>query len=268
MDKNFLTECLQQGMSTREIEKLCGKSCKTVSYWIHKHNLAEMQKYKKNENYIFEKIDTKEKAYALGFILGDGGICPLNTVEVAVALADRRVVEYIADIVMGNVHIDNQYCKEKRRFPRARMQKRIKDITKFVGARLKKERHFPIVRNDLERYLLLGFFDAEGCVTWGHREYSNGTKTRVWHSVKLTSAYKTLSGVQQYLLKKLNIATALRPKSNSDCFVLEFSLRSDVLKFCEHIYPDEKFIVLNRKYLKYKALRLELEENGEGRKCG
>ena len=39
---------------------------------------------------------------------------------------------------------------------------------------------------------------------------------------------------------------------------------NDVIKFCEHIYPNEDFIILNRKYLKYKALRLELEENGEG----
>jgi hypothetical protein len=36
------------------------------------------------------------------------------------------------------------------------------------------------------------------------------------------------------------------------------------MTFCEHIYPNEDFIILKRKYLKYKALRLELEENDEG----
>lgn len=75
---------------------------------------------------------------------------------------------------------------------------------------------------------------------------------------------KILIGVQQYLIKKLNISTIVRPKKNEDCYILEFSNRNDVLKFCEHIYSDENFIILKRKYLKYKALRLELEENGEG----
>ena len=36
------------------------------------------------------------------------------------------------------------------------------------------------------------------------------------------------------------------------------------MKFLGYIYQDD-FIVLKRKYLKYKALRLELEENGESR---
>ena len=48
-----------------------------------------------------------------------------------------------------------------------------------------------------------------------------------------------------------------------DCFVIEFANRIDVLKFLNYIYQDD-FVVLKRKYLKYKALRLELEENGEG----
>ena len=66
------------------------------------------------------------------------------------------------------------------------------------------------------------------------------------------------------LIKELNIATIVRPKTGENCFVLEFSNKNDVLKFLDYIYPNNDFIVLNRKYLKAKALRLELEENGEG----
>ena len=89
-------------------------------------------------------------------------------------------------------------------------------------------------------------------------------KNRLWQKVSFTSQLKILEGVQKYLINKLNISTVIRPKTNEKCFVLEFSNLSDVIKFCEHIYPNEDFIILNRKYLKYKALRLELEENGEG----
>lgn len=258
MDKNFLEECLNKGMSTRDIEKICDKSHNTISYWIQKYDLQKKSKFYKTDNYKFEKIDTKEKAYALGFILADGSINNNNT-EISVSLYDKKVVEFISKVIDGNVRYDHTLIKPQRRFPRARLIKRIVDITKFTGGYLKKDRHYPRVRSDLEQYLLQGVFDADGCLTWGRRK----DKNRLWYKVSFTSQLKILEGVQKYLLKHLDISTVIRPKSNEKCYVLEFSNLKDVLKFCEHIYPDNKFIILNRKYLTYKALRLELEENGE-----
>ena len=39
MDKLFLEECLNNGMSTRDIEKICDKKHNTINYWIHKYEL-------------------------------------------------------------------------------------------------------------------------------------------------------------------------------------------------------------------------------------
>lgn len=259
MDKEFLRKCLEQGMSTRDIEKVCDKKRSTISYWINKYGLIDSSHYQKHDSYKFEKIDTKEKAYVLGFILADAAITERNT-EISVAMADKNVVEFIAQQINGNVHYDNSFDKKARRFPRARLAKKIVDITKFTGGYAKSERHYPRVRDDLERYLIKGLFDSDGCLTWGRRKDRN----RLWQKVSFTSQLKILEGVQKYLINKLNISTVIRPKTNEKCFVLEFSNLHDVIKFCEHIYPNEDFIILNRKYLKYKALRLELEENGEG----
>lgn len=258
MDKEFLRKCLEDGMSTRDIEKICDKKRSTISYWIDKYNLIDSSHYKKYNNYKFEKIDTKEKAYILGFILADAAITETNT-EISVAMADKDVVEFISTIIDGNIHYDNTFDKKTRRFPRARLIRKIVDITKFTGGYAKDKRHYPRVRDDLERYLIQGLFDADGCLTWGMRK----DKDRLWQKISFTSQLKILEGVQKYLINKLNISTVIRPKTNEKCFVLEFSNLKDVTKFCEHIYPDEDFIILKRKYLKYKALRLELEENGE-----
>lgn len=259
MDKMFLKDCLEKGMSTRDIEKLCDKSRGTISYWINKYGLSNDSKYNKKPNYKFDKIDTKEKAYILGFILADGCINNRNT-EISVSIKDKEIVEFIAKIINGNVTYKNKFDKKKRIFPSARVIKKITDITKFTGGELKKNRHYPIVRNDLERFLLQGLFDADGCITWGRRK----DRSRIWQKISFTSQLKILEGVQQYLIKKVGISTTIRPKSNENCYVLEFANKNDVLKFCEHIYPNEDFLILKRKYLKYKALRLELEENGEG----
>ena len=202
MDKNFLKECLDNGMSTRDIEKICDKKRSTISYWINKYNLTECSNYQKHENYKFEKIDTKEKAYALGFILADASLTNTNT-EVSVAIKDKNVVEFISKIIDGNVHYDNTFDKKTRRFPRARVVKKIVDITKFTGGYAKADRHYPRVRDDLERYLIQGLFDADGCVTWGRRK----DKNRIWQKVSFTSQLKILEGVQKYLINKLSIST-------------------------------------------------------------
>ena len=261
MDKEFLEKCLQNGMSTRDIEKICDKDHRTISYWIKKYGLSNQSRYAKSDNYKFDVIDTPEKAYVLGFILADAGISENKSVEIAVSIDDKIVVEYISSIIGGNVIYDYTYNKEKRRFPRARLHKKITDIFTFTGGRLKVDRHFPRIKSDLERYLVLGLFDSDGCLTWGRRKDRN----RIWQKITFSSQLKILEGLQKYIKNKLNISTAIRPKKNEDCYVLEFSDRSDVLRFCKHIYPDEKFIILQRKYLKYNALRLELEENGEGK---
>lgn len=262
MDKNYLEKCLKNGMSTRQIEKDCGLSHSTVSYWISKYGLNDKAKYRKYDNFKFEKINTKEKAYILGFLLADAAIDEKKTVEISVSLNDKEIVEYISKILQCAIRYDHTLNKKTRRFPRARISKRILDIQKFTGGRLKIDRHYPRVREDLERYLIQGLFDADGCLTFGHRK----DKNRLWQKISFTSQLKILEGVQQYLIKKLNISTTLRPKGKEKCYVLEFANLSDILIFLQHIYPNESFIILKRKYLKYKALRLELEENGEGKR--
>ena len=259
MDKKFLEECLDKGMSTRQIEKICDLKRSVILYWIHKHNLEGKMKYQSGNSYKFEKIDTKEKAYTLGFILADGCISENNNMNLRIQMYDKKVLDFISKVIDARVHTNHILNKKNRKFPHVSITKRINDITKFTGGRLKEDRHYPRIREDLERYLIQGLFDADGCITWGRRK----DKNRIWQKISFTSQYKILYGVQQYLLKKLDISTSIHPKSKEKCYVLEFSNLNDVLTFCEHIYPNEDFIILNRKYLKYKALRLELEENGK-----
>lgn len=263
MNYDYLKTCLEKGMSAREIGVEVNLCRRTISYWCNKYELNDLNIHKKRGKFDFNVIDTKEKAYVLGFILADGHIDNNNGVSIAVAKADAEVVEFIGNIVDSRVCVDNKYLPDKRHFPHAGITKHISDITKFTGGRLKEERHYPRVRDDVERYLLQGLFDADGCITWGVRK----DKKRIWQKVSFTSQYNILRGVQQYLTNKLSISTVLRPKSqNEKCFVLEFCNKANVLKFLNHIYPDDSFIILNRKYVKYNALRLELEDNGESTK--
>lgn len=211
--------------------------------------------------YSINKIDTKEKAYCLGFMCCDACINTNSIADISVCKRDEEVVDYISNVIDSEVYVDNTFNKKAGRFPRARTSKKIKDITSFIGGQKKEQRHLPITKDSFIRYVLLGAFDADGCITWGRRK----DKNRVWQKIHFTSSYNILLTIQNILYKHIGISSSIKPKSNNKCFVLEFSNKRDVLKFLDYIYCDD-FVVLHRKYQKQKALRLELDENGEGTK--
>lgn len=202
-------------------------------------------------------IDSKELAYMIGFICADGGINNRNIVEFGVKLEDKEILDFLSKLLLTEVNIDNTFNRETRRFPRARFSRKILDILRYVKSPLKNDRILPIISPELEKYLVLGFFDADGCITWGRRKDRN----RIWQKVSFTSSYKMLC-ILQRILYKLHISTSIKPKKNENTFVLEFSSKEDVLKFGNWLYEDS-FIVLKRKFNNFYALRLELDKFGE-----
>jgi len=260
IEKQFLEECLKKGLSTRKIEKLLNYSLKrsTISYYIKKYNLTDMMNYKKPkyvDEYFFNKIDTKEKAYILGYTLADGYIAN-NVLMYGCALEDKEILLFIQKQIGGAVREYNVINKKLKRFPNAKMnianKQILLDINKFGN---KENKTFPRIQKDLERYMLLGFFDGDGCITWGRRKDRN----RIWQKVCFTGSFKLLSAIQKLLIK-LEISSTLHPKGKENCYVLELSSKKDVYKIMEYLYGNRDLIVLHRKYNKYNALRLEWGE--------
>ena len=264
LNKDELKGYLLKGMSSRDIENVTGVKYYNVLKYINEYNLNSFNKHNKvnykDVNY-FNKIDTKEKAYILGFLLGGGCLEKREHVTVSVALNDIAILEFIQKETGCNITTSTKYDKKKKQFPNASIHignpTLCRDIKKLFGGRLKEERHIPIIKKELEPYLLQGFFDAEGCITWGIRK----DRHRIWQKVSFTSQYKMLEGIQNIFIKN-NISTKIRPKSNSKCFVMEIASKNEVLKILDLIYSDKDFIILERKYMKSNALRLELEDFG------
>ena len=265
MTKENLSKLLSQGKSSRDIGKIY-----SVRYWdilklIDLYDIADENKYGKpkyKDVKFFDKIDTMEKAYILGFVLGDGHISKENKFEMNISMQDRVVIDYISDALGCNVIENNKTDIKKKKYPNVGIkignQQLMRGLNKQFGGRLKPERHIPIIPKHLEIYLLLGFFDAEGCITWGIRK----DRDRVWQKVSFTSHFKMLEGIQNILIKN-DISTKIKKKSDSNCYVLEFSSKKIVLRFLDLIYPNDNFIILKRKFEKAQALRLELGEFGE-----
>ena len=210
------------------------------------------------EGIQLEKIDSKEIAYLVGFICADSSIASNSSVEFGVKLGDREIIDFLSNLLFTKTNIDMSFNKQSRRLPRARFTKNIIDILQFVKSRLKEGRVLPIIPKQFEKYMVLGFFDGDGCITWGRRK----DRGRLWQKVSFTSALKMLIHIQK-ILNKINISTIIRPKTGENTFVLEFSSKEEVLKFGNWLYKDTDLIILNRKFNNFQALRLELDKFGE-----
>jgi len=264
MDREILKKYILEGKTQREIAPLMGVSKSTVGYWTQKYGFSSLtQKIKveyKNE-FLFNKIDSIEAAYILGYALADGYISERALIFTC-AFSDREILEFISSNLGGNIIDDNRIIFSQRKYPNSRLgiynKNIITDIIKH-GSK-KEDKHIPIIPKELERFLLLGFFDGDGCLTWGRRKDRN----RIWQKISFTASFNLLNGIQKILEKRCQISSSIKPKGTEQCFVLEFAGKENVLKFLNFVYPKEDtFIVLKRKYNKANALRLELGEFGE-----
>lgn len=261
ISKELLENFLKEGKTTREIGLILGVANTTISRYIRNYNLNNLYSKPKYLPYHLTKIDSKELAYMLGFIIADSSINN-ETVEISVAINDSELMDLFSPLLGIKSFEDLTLVKEKRRFSRIRLVRKIVGINKFIGGNKKKDRNVPIIQKDLEVYLIRGIFDADGCITWGYRKDRN----RIWHKVSFTSSLGILTSVQK-VLYKIGISTIVRPKANEDCYVLEFANKKDILKFYNYLYADDSFIPLKRKFDNYNALRLELGELSENTNC-
>lgn len=261
ISKELLENFLKEGKTTREIGLILGVANTTISRYIRNYNLNNLYSKPKYLPYHLTKIDSKKLAYMLGFIIADSSINN-EIVEISVAIKDSELMDLFSSLLGIKSFEDLTLVKEKRRFPRIRLVRKIVGINKFIGGSKKKDRNVPIIQKDLEVYLIRGIFDADGCITWGYRKDRN----RIWHKVSFTSSLGILTSVQK-VLYKIGISTIVRPKANEDCYVLEFANKKDILKFYNYLYADETFIPLKRKFDNYNALRLELGELSENTNC-
>lgn len=195
----------------------------------------------------FDCIDTKEKAYILGFIAGDGHIGN-DEIEISVKLMDNEITQFISNQIGSTYKESKIFNKQKRIFPSSSTfvySKHIATKLKMMfGGRLKNERSLPRIKKELEPYMVLGFFDADGCITWGYRKDRN----RLWQKISFTSQPNLLISLQNILYKE-DITSIIRPKSNEDCSVIEFSNELDIFKFMKYL-PNDSFF-LRRKYNTY-----------------
>jgi hypothetical protein len=175
-----------QGLSSNEIGARLGITGRTVrknlNHWGAQTRPAGGERtYELHEDY-FDKIDTQEKAYWLGFIAADGCIGEQygrpSVLVVGLAEKDRQHLEKLKECLGYTGHI---YSRPKLGKYGARYlqigSKRLCCGLGMQGCKPRKTQHLevPVLPADLVRHWIRGFFDGDGCITKGSKYgYSAG----------------------------------------------------------------------------------------------
>ncbi len=208
--------------------------------------------YNLNENY-FEKIDTHEKAYILGFIVADGCV-KKSGLTIVIKSSDDIILKFIKKEMECDIPI--RYFS--RQLPCikgyyagldiARI-KIVKDLER-LGVMQNKTylmKSFPKVDERLFGSFLLGFFDGDGYISDLSKD----------NCICFSNSLSILKELQNYLIERFGIKGCLRHRrgiENVNSCMLDIKGSFQIEKIYHLMYSDCKFSLYRKKNRFFKIL--------------
>jgi len=212
---------------------------------------------KKYKLHLFDKINTKEEAYLIGYMLGDGGFqrgTYKRKHRMFICSSDEYIIEYFKkkfqpkNSINRHIPVNEQRPEIKSTRHSSRMtfsSKFTPTFKKFGILGLKEDRTYHNIPKKYMRHFLLGLIDADGFITWGKRK----DRDRLWTTFGITHpSLKMLEKLQRFLLEELEIPTSINPKGKENCYVLRTGSLRMVERIIDYIYEDKPEMYIKRKY--------------------
>jgi hypothetical protein len=204
-----------------------------------------------NENY-FEKIDTEDKAYWLGFLYADGCVTQNHDSVILCLSANdldhlkmfRRCIETDYKIGYGNNDKYVRLAIYKKKLAEDLVHKGCIPAKSLI-LKFPTEEQIP---KELIRHFIRGYFDGDGCI------YSKFKKNR--NCVYLDTEVNFL-GTQEFLqcmLKYLPVDGKITERGKDNIFALRIYNKNTILQLMDFMYKDSNFY-LHRKYVKFIDLK-------------
>lgn len=212
------------------------------------------KRYTFNEKF-FERIDTEEKAYWLGFILADGCLSRGKDVILALKESDYKHLDKFLKVINGN----NKYRIVKNNgfngfkgsgsavYLQIRSQKMYEDLTKqnLTERKSGKERMPPNIPSELLRHFWRGVVDGDGHVCINNQHPYKHLEIGLCGSKAIVTEFSN------FILKNIGV----HPKICSDHSIWKTKTGcSNAVKLCTLLY-DNSVISLDRKYKIYNGYR-------------
>lgn len=246
-----MRELADQYLLTRDAKRICSKAGVNVAsfyYWMKKFGIeTSCRKYQLNEDY-FARINTRNKAYILGFIMADGSVstpCKTHTrpcrLTIRISKKDRCVLEFIKKELQCDYKIID-YWPANETYGASEMSvlvinstKLCDDLAKYgiVENKTGSERVPKNISSRLLPHYIRGYFDGDGYSYKREIAY----KGKVYHGNTIGFVAKTRETVED--LKEVLVNALGLPKQ--------------FLKICQEHRVNENGIPRKGWYLRINA---------------
>lgn len=237
------------------------------------------KKYSLNEKY-FEKIDSQDKAYFLGFLYADGynfNKGKSKYISIRLQPQDIDVLEKFQKFVESNykiITIKYYQTRDKKHRECCSLQLNSKQISNDLallgcGQNKSKTLTFPnkqILPKKFVSHFIRGLFDGDGSVWEGKKkvmsvkdDYHNDGRRRnkIVHNVKFsfTGTTNIIKKLRYIFVKELgfNEVKINTSKNIDNCVQLEYSGKRQMEKFYNFIYKDA-IVFMDRKKEKFDSI--------------
>lgn len=243
----IIDKYVNENYSLKQLGKEFGCSYGTIRNLLNKHHIASRgnkQGYPRNEFY-FNKIDTSEKAYWLGFLYADG--CTHNgSSEVSIQLTDKEHIEKFKQAIgainhkIVEIH-DTRWENAKTLYMFSIKDKQLHtDLCKWgcVPNKTFLINKIPNIPRDYVSHFLRGYFDGDGSL----------------HYLKSTNNFRisfTCGSVEflEDIQKELGTSLSIRNEKGTNSNYLQISGRHQVERILNYLYKDStESTRLDRKY--------------------
>lgn len=256
-NEKIICDLYNDGYASTKITKLLNASKPCVLLALHKNNIeiknksAAHMKHKFNINF-FENIDSSEKAYWLGFIMGDGCVYE-NKIIINLSTKDEKHLYNFKNSLKSDHNIiitkvKNTFTQKLNTMTNITIssQKMANDLRKY-NIKEGKTKKSTLPTNIPYKYIasyILGLNDADGCF--------RKSKNKI--SFSLVGTKKLLLDIQKILIKEcgINKTKLIKHHTTPYIFYLEYQGNLQMARIVKFLYQDLNLPFLQRKYERIK----------------
>lgn len=261
-----------KGQSTPEITKKYNVSDSVILKILTKYNIERRSAEETHRIYpiqedFFDKIDTEEKAYVLGFFYADGcNSSNEKTITIDLNIKDKDILIKFADLI----YLDGKPESHVHVYDRRNEGKGISGVlnvhSKYISKRISElgapqRKTFKIefpewLDKKLIRHFIRGYFDGDGGTTVSGSMYS----------CNITGNYQFSTKIKQIIINETGMVFS-EDKSKHNVITITTNGNRHAYQFLSWLYKDSK-IKMNRKFNIYNNLKKHLQNTNEKTKAG
>jgi hypothetical protein len=270
LDINNILDAYKKGYSINHISKLLGCSVTPIRRILKENAIStkrsealrskDSRKYNIDENF-FEKIDSEEKAYVLGYLYADGNIhksktnvqLELSEKDIYILLTIKNILKSNHKLFKHNIKINNkEYINYRLTITNYKILKDLLNIGLEPAKSLKIK--FPKIEKQLLRHFVRGYFDGDGCIYHKERNGIRVYNPYAFLEISMLGSESFCKSLKTILKKEINVDMRLdKSGKNKRISRLRTSKQESIIKIYKWFYSDAT-IYLKRKYDSFKEI--------------